>query len=59
MLEGKNLKPINPIKRKVKDPVRYPQIIIPIENKAIHILNSNLNLMIVNLTKEMVKIKNV
>ena len=51
------LKPIQANKRKVKDPARYPNIIIPQENKMKVLFDLDLNMMVGDLTKEMVNIK--
>ena len=56
-IDTTSLKPIQYNKRKVKDPVRYPNIIIPIENDIKALFEIDLNRMVVDLTKEMVKIK--
>jgi hypothetical protein len=55
-MDGKKLKPIILNKRKVKDPARYPKIIIPIENKAKKLFDRNINSMIKEFTVEIVKI---
>jgi len=56
-MDGKSLKPLQYNDRKVKDPIRYPNIIVPIENKAVKLFDLSLDSLIVDLTKEMVKIK--
>jgi hypothetical protein len=56
-LDAKSLKPIQYNNRKVKDPIRYPVIIVPVENKMKILFDLDLNVMVGDLTKEMVKIK--
>lgn len=56
-MNGKDLKPIQHNKRKVKDPARYPLVIIEIENEVKKSFDLDLNKMVVDLTKEMVNLK--
>jgi hypothetical protein len=51
------VKPIRLNNRKVKDPVRYPSIVVPIENKMKILFQADQKVMVTDLTKEMVKIK--
>jgi|GEM_PF-6486984 len=57
MIKGKDLKPIQYNNRKVKDPMRYPLVITPLENEMKKSFDLELNKMVVDLTKTMVDIK--
>jgi len=50
------MKPIDLNNRKVRDPERFPNVIIPLENSVKKFMVNQNNKMFADLTKEMVKV---